>query len=334
MISTTWKFILLNGVLAMFQAAHAGDATAPIAADSLVFAETDGLVAVEAEHFIRQEMSTLRAFHITTSAEAPSIEPDGDPSHVAGAAGGAYVEVLPDSRRNHSEKLINGENFSNQPGKLAVLTYKVQFQTPGRYYVWARAFSSGSEDNGLHVGIDGTWPESGQRLQWCAGKNSWHWESKQRTEEQHCGEAHKIFLDVPAAGVHEIHFSMREDGFELDRWVMTTDRDFERPEGIGPTSLIHAGTAPKAFALVEAAPASAPEPEASSTSNQNSPTRTSSDLRLQQPRQADGDGSVRISGELKQWHKVTLTLDGPYAHELDNAPNPFVNYEMNVTFTH
>jgi hypothetical protein len=37
------------------------------------------------------------------------------------------------------------------------------------------------------------------------------------------------------------------------------------------------------------------------------------------PRQADGKGSVEISGELKQWHKVTLTLDGPYAHELDNS---------------
>ncbi len=63
----------------------------------------------------------------------------------------------------------------------------------------------------------------------------------------------------------------------------------------------------------------------------NAPT---SDLPLQQPRQADGDGSVQVSGEMKQWHKVTLTLDGPYAHELDNDPNPFVNYQLDVTFTH
>ena len=36
---------------------------------------------------------------------------------------------------------------------------------------------------------------------------------------------------------------------------------------------------------------------------------------LVQPRQPDGSGAVAITGELKQWHKVTLTLDGPFAHE-------------------
>lgn len=51
-------------------------------------------------------------------------------------------------------------------------------------------------------------------------------------------------------------------------------------------------------------------------------------------RQPDGDGSIKVSGELKQWHKVTLTLDGPFAHELDNAPNPFTDYYLRVAFTH
>jgi hypothetical protein len=51
-------------------------------------------------------------------------------------------------------------------------------------------------------------------------------------------------------------------------------------------------------------------------------------------RQSDGSGAVAISGELKQWHKVTLTLDGPFAHERDNEPNPFTDCAMTVTFTH
>jgi len=41
-----------------------------------------------------------------------------------------------------------------------------------------------------------------------------------------------------------------------------------------------------------------------------------------------------LSGELKQWHKVTLTLAGPTARETDNDPNPFLDYRMAVTFTH
>lgn len=55
---------------------------------------------------------------------------------------------------------------------------------------------------------------------------------------------------------------------------------------------------------------------------------------LVQPRQADGDASAEISGELKQWHKVSLTLNGPFAAEMDNAPNPFTDYDFTVTFTH
>lgn len=41
-----------------------------------------------------------------------------------------------------------------------------------------------------------------------------------------------------------------------------------------------------------------------------------------------------ISGELKQWHNITLTMDGPEAHEQDTIPNPFIDYAMTVTFTH
>ncbi|MDF7807613.1 DUF5060 domain-containing protein [Pontiellaceae bacterium B12219] len=51
-------------------------------------------------------------------------------------------------------------------------------------------------------------------------------------------------------------------------------------------------------------------------------------------RAPDGNGAVEISGELKKWHKVTLTLDGPFANELDNEPNPFVDRQMDVTFVH
>jgi len=48
----------------------------------------------------------------------------------------------------------------------------------------------------------------------------------------------------------------------------------------------------------------------------------------------DGDGSARILGELAAWHKVTLDLDGPFAHELDGDPNPFLDYRMTVRFEH
>ncbi|RED98428.1 DUF5060 domain-containing protein [Marinoscillum furvescens] len=41
----------------------------------------------------------------------------------------------------------------------------------------------------------------------------------------------------------------------------------------------------------------------------------------------------QLSGELKKWHKVTLTFEGPEASESDEF-NPFMNYRLNVTFKH
>lgn len=46
------------------------------------------------------------------------------------------------------------------------------------------------------------------------------------------------------------------------------------------------------------------------------------------------DGPVAITGELKQWHKVTLTLAGPTARERDTQPNPFTDLAFSVCFTH
>ena len=107
----------------------------PIASEELVFAEKGGLVAVEAEHFFRQTAADVRAWHLTHSKVTPAITPDGDPSHVGGASGGAYLEILPDTRRTHADKLIRDTNFSPNAGKMAILHYKVQFETPGRYYI-------------------------------------------------------------------------------------------------------------------------------------------------------------------------------------------------------
>jgi len=43
--------------------------------------------------------------------------------------------------------------------------------------------------------------------------------------------------------------------------------------------------------------------------------------------------SAEITGELKKWHNVTLTFNGPEVSERDKY-NPFMNYRLNVTFKH
>jgi len=48
---------------------------------------------------------------------------------------------------------------------------------------------------------------------------------------------------------------------------------------------------------------------------------------------AEADDGVAIDGELRKWHRVTLTFDGPQTSE-DATPNPFRDYRFRVTFTH
>lgn len=51
-------------------------------------------------------------------------------------------------------------------------------------------------------------------------------------------------------------------------------------------------------------------------------------------RQPDGGGAIKVSGEMKLWHKISIALDGPFANEQDNDPNPFTDRNFTVTFTH
>lgn len=181
--------------------------------------EINGFIEVEAENFVEQLKNEKRSWQKLT------LQSTDKPSLMAGK--NTYLKCLPDTRITHDDKLINGENFTNTAGEMAILSYKVNFSTTGRFYVWVRAYSSGSEDNGLHVGIDNQWVESGKRMQWCEGKNTWTWASKQRTEKNHCGEPFKIYLDIDKAGEHLIQFSMREDGFEFDKFILTSDPNFD-----------------------------------------------------------------------------------------------------------
>ncbi len=226
---TLWIGFVLPLTLAGQQGNHE-----PRESQTAVLEETNGFLMVEAEQFHEQQRAEKRRW-VTLPAEASSAglaEDDLLPSTSAGA--GAYLQVLPDTRRTHGDKLIAGENFSNEPGLMAVLHYRVRVRNPGRYYIWLRAYSTGTEDNGIHVGLNGEWPESGRRMQWCDGKRSWRWESKQRTQANHCGEEGKIYLDIATAGEHTVMFSMREDGFRFDQWLMTKDAQFVRPQD-GPS---------------------------------------------------------------------------------------------------
>ena len=163
---------------------------------------------------------------VTTTPSTPTEENDPDGNHSDQAGGSTYLELLPDIRVTHEDEFGPPTAFWGSGGQGPGAEYLVDFPEPGRYYVHARVYSTGTEDNGMHIGINGSWPDSGQRMQFCtASKRAWTWGSAQRDAGGNgsCGTEKTIWIDVPSAGVHTFNISAREDGFELDRLALIKD---------------------------------------------------------------------------------------------------------------
>ncbi|MBJ7880649.1 DUF5060 domain-containing protein [Gelidibacter salicanalis] len=198
--------------------------------DAKPFEETDGYIKIEAEAYqYESNNGTKRNWYVRNINDSIPIPEKNPTNHSSTANGNMYIEALPDTRITHDDELILGENFFPIAGVGGVVSYKVNFKSAGKYYVWARAFSSGTEDNGVHVGIDEEWPESGARMQWCQDKNQWAWSSAQRVPDNHCGVPNTVYLEINEVGEHLVSFSMREDGFEMDSFILTKDVNF-KPE--------------------------------------------------------------------------------------------------------
>ncbi|MBP6386540.1 MAG: hypothetical protein KA313_09040 [Pseudarcicella sp.] len=212
---------------------------------SVVFEDKNGTVVVEAEHFTSQSMTDIRKWYISSHKHKPNIKPDPDTVMVTDASGGAYVEVLPDEFVTKEDKAIEGVNLALIPGSLAVLEYKIYFNEPGRYYVWSRMRSNDDEDNTHHVGINGTWPLTGKILQFPKLQKKWFWNNKIRNSVPAPeGDGILAFVEVPTVGFHTIMFSMREDGEEFDKFILTKDKNYQKPEGAGPAVTLKKGKLP------------------------------------------------------------------------------------------
>ena len=223
-------------------------------------------VKVEAEDFVSKHAD----WRTTTRNSTPNVNPDPDGSHAASASNGAYMELLPDTRVTHSDQLVSGGNFWNVGGTGPALSYNVNIPEAGRYLVFVKAYSTGTEDNGIHVGLNNTNPASGERMQWCSGKNKWTWSSAQRTNNNHCGTERTIFLDFAFAGANTVTFSAREDGFEFDQFILLkTNNNSCRPNdndqiacNSGTTSIAaqNSNNTPAPAPTPTPAPAPAPAP--------------------------------------------------------------------------
>ncbi|WP_249558373.1 DUF5060 domain-containing protein [Cellulophaga sp. 20_2_10] len=195
-------------------------------ADTKPFEEKEGMLEIEAENYHYKNNNSTKRNWVVRYLNDKVNKNLSTTNYSKSANKNSYIEALPDTRVTHDDALILGENFFPVSGTGGIVSYKIKINDPGKYYIWVNALSTGTEDNGVHVGFNENWQESGARMQWCDGKNEWTWSSAQRMTDNHCGKEKTVYLEFDKVGEYVLSFSMREDGFKMDRVILTKNKNF------------------------------------------------------------------------------------------------------------
>ena len=96
------------------------------------------------------------------------------------------------------------------------LTYSVQFDTPGTWYVWVRGYGTVG-GNTVHVGLSGLAVETSDRIgPFAAGE--WTWTNATLDMDGNAPIPATFEIDSP--GVYPVNVWMREDGFIIDKLIL------------------------------------------------------------------------------------------------------------------
>lgn len=163
-----------------------------------------GLVSIEAEDFDER------------IARGDAWTPVAVPS---GFSGTGALQALP------NDGTIYADGASNYATAAPELRYRVNFRQAGTYVVWIRGHGPSGSDDSVHVGLDGAAVSTAERIDVAEG-TGYVWSNQTMAP----GTA---TLSVSQPGVHVLNVWMREDGFVLDKIVLTLDAAFV-PTGTGP----------------------------------------------------------------------------------------------------
>jgi len=151
------------------------------------------------------------------------------PAKRRGGSGGKALEV--------ADGVGFGDTSKVKPG----LEYKVNFFRSGKHYVWVRGFGPDDKADSVHVGLNGKPVKSATGISGFYATWAWH-----RALYEQSGSA---YVDIPSPGVHTVNVWMREDGFIVDKILLTVDSKYV-PKGMGPAgSETQAYTVPDAPAI-------------------------------------------------------------------------------------
>jgi glucose/arabinose dehydrogenase len=172
------------------------------------FQESGGTVVIEAEHFHTNLARANDSWNLVNDASA---------------SGGQVLQAAPD----------NGTAIvSNYTTTSPELRFQIAFATPGTYHVWLRGRGPNGDGDSCHAGINGTGPASADKISSFSTGFGW---------SRSTMDGPTATITVASAGIHTFNVWMREDGFVLDKIVLTTNGSFT-PSGAGPAESPRTGS--------------------------------------------------------------------------------------------
>jgi murein DD-endopeptidase MepM/ murein hydrolase activator NlpD len=134
-------------------------------------------------------------------------------SSLPGYLGTGYMEATPNTP-------VDFGFTSNWTTQSPELQYRADFPTAGTYYVWIRGYGGTANDDSIHAGIDGQGPDSAANISGCNWHTGgWYWCNTKM-------DMNRATLAIGTPGLHTINLWMRENGFRVDRVLLTTDSTY------------------------------------------------------------------------------------------------------------
>ncbi|MGF1583076.1 MAG: hypothetical protein ACFCD0_27465 [Gemmataceae bacterium] len=124
---------------------------------------------------------------------------------------------------------LNNSNYETNSPRL---DYKVVFNRTGVHYLWIRGIGTSGKDDSVHAGLDGEGVNTADRIS--SFGTGWTW-SKSTMDNV------RATINVTSEGEHTINLWMREDGFIVDKILVTSDPNYI-PYGAGPSESPRAET--------------------------------------------------------------------------------------------
>jgi hypothetical protein len=106
------------------------------------------------------------------------------------------------------------------------LDFRVNFVKTGIHYIWLRGLTQGGDADSIHGGLDGVVQSNSDKIQEFTSSRSW----SNRTKDGPVASIH-----VSSVGQHTFNLWVREDGFIVDKVVLTKSSGYT-PSGVGPAS--------------------------------------------------------------------------------------------------